>query len=177
MMNTEKQRLTANSEEINQDEAHMEGSLIVNEATQLASEMAVNLRGGLEKSEEKALNVTTAVDQVVKLSDRDQYRKAMDAIFNDPALSTEQKLRLKAEEDARQDAKDEKATERVTKLQSSQTTSIVEIIKTYGGVICWGIGGVSVLLLCGTPAGRVILSNAMTWAIKEGPRLARNTAA
>lgn len=175
MMNTEKQPQTANSEQTSQDEAFLEGGLTENEVTQLATEMAASLWGGLEKSEEKALNVTTAVDQVVKLSDRDQYQKTMDAIFNDPTLSTEQKLRLKAEEDARQDAKDEKAAERVTKLQTSQTTSIVEIIKTYGCVICWGIGGVSVLLLCGTPAGRVILNDAITWAIKERPRLARQT--
>lgn len=176
MMNTENQPLPANSEEISQDEALLGGSFTEGEATQLVSGMTTSLRGGLEKSEEKALDVTTAVDQVEKLSNRDQYQKAMDAIFNDPTLSTEQKLRLKAEEDARQDAKDEKATERVTKLQSSQTTSIVEIIKTYGGVVCWGIGGVSVLLLCATPAGRVILNNAMNWAVKEGPRLARHTA-
>ncbi len=175
MMNTEKQPLTANSEEISQDEALLGDGLTQGEVTKLASEMTTSLRGGLEKSEERALNVTTAVDQVVKLSNRDQYQKAIDAIFNDPTLSTEQKLRLKAEEDARQDTKDERATERITKLQSSQTTSIVEIIKTYGGVVCWGIGGVSVLLLCATPAGRVILNNAMTWAIKEGPRLARHT--
>ena len=99
--------------------------------------------------------------ETISLSNRDQYQKATDVIFNDPTWSTEQKLRLKAEEDARQDAKDEKATERVKKPQSSKTTSIVEsiveIIKTYGGVVCWGIGTVSVLLLCATSAARVIL--------------------
>lgn len=175
MMITEKQQPTT-SPDFNQDEATVKGGLHENETAQLVSEMATSFRNGLEKSEEKALNVTAAVEQVVVLSGRDQYQKAMDVIFNDPTLSTEQKLRLKAEEDARQDVKDEKATERVTKLQSSQATAIVEMMKAYGGVICLGICGASVLFLCGTTSGRVILSKAVTWIIKEGPRLVQQTA-
>lgn len=174
-MNTEKQQSTT-SQGFNQNEALVKSGLHENETAQLVSEIATCFRNRLEKSEENALNVTPAVEQVVVLSDRNQYQKAMDAIFNDPTLSTEQKLRLKAEEDARQDAKDEKATELVTKIQSSQATAIVEMIKAYGGIICLGIGGASVLFLCGTTSGRVILNKAVTWIIKEGPRLVQQPA-
>ena len=104
-MNTEKQQSTT-SQGFNQNEALVKSGLHENETAQLVSEIATCFRNRLEKSEENALNVTPAVEQVVVLSDRNQYQKAMDAIFNDPTLSTEQKLRLKAEEDARQDAKD-----------------------------------------------------------------------
>ena len=104
-MNTEKQQSTT-SQGFNQNEALVKSGLHENETAQLVSEIAACFRNRLEKSEENALNVTPAVEQVVVLSDRNQYQKAMDAIFNDPTLSTEQKLRLKAEEDARQDAKD-----------------------------------------------------------------------
>lgn len=164
MMNTEKPSLTTSSKEISQDNDFWDGSLTEDEVTQLTSEMVANLRGGLEKSEENALQVISIVDQVVKLSGRDQYQKAMDEIFNDKTLSTEQKLQLKSEEDARQDARDERATERVAKLQSSQTTSAVKIIITYGGVICLGIGGLSVLFLCGIATGRIISNNSVTSA-------------
>ena len=175
-MNTEKLQPTTISQEVSQDDVIVEGSLTETEAAQFVSDVVVDLRNGLEKSEEKAIDVSTAVEQVVILSNRDQYKRAMDTIFNDPTLSTEQKLRLKAEEDARQDYKDQKATERVKELQSSQTKSIVEILKNYGGVIFLGIGGVSVLLLCGTATGRAILSKAVSWAIKDGSRLTRQVA-
>ena len=176
MMNTEKQQLNTINQEVSHDEVIVESSLTETAATQLASNVIADLRTGLEKSEEKAIDVSTVIQQVVILSDRDQYQKAMDAIFNDPTLSTEQKLRLKAEEDARQDSKDQKAAECVKELQSSQTMAIVEIIKAYGGIICFGIGGVSVPLLCGTATGRVILNKALSLAIKQGPRLARKVA-
>ena len=175
-MNAEKQQLNTINQEVSQEEVVAESSLTETAAAQLASDVVADLRSGLEKSEEKAIDVSTAVQQVVILCDRDQYQKAMETIFNDPTLSSEQKLRLKAEEDARQDSKDQKATERVKELQSSQTMAIVEIIKAYGGIICLGIGGVSVLLLCGTATGRVILNKALNLAIKQGPRLARQVA-
>ena len=174
-MNTEKQQPTTIGQEFGEDEAFVEGGLSEAETAQLATEVIANLRNGLEKSEEKAVDVTSAVEQVVILSDRDQYWKVMDTIFIDPLLSTEQKILLKAEEDARQDTKVEQAVRRVKELQSSQTLSIIEIVKAYGGMICLGIGGVSVLLLCGTTTGRVILNKAVTWVIKEGPRLVHQT--
>ncbi len=174
-MNTEKQQRTTIGQEFGENEALVESGLSEAEIAQLAAEVIANLRNGLEKSEEKAVDVTSAVEQVVILSDRDQYWKAMDAIFNDPSLSTEQRIRLKAEVDARQDTKVEQAIRRVKELQSSQTLSIIETVKAYGGMICLGIGGVSVLLLCGTTTGRGILNKAVTWVIKEGPRLVQQT--
>ncbi len=153
----------------------LENSFSESEAVKVASVVVANLRTGLEQSETKATDVTTAVDQVVKLSGRDQYQKAIDAIFNDPTLSTEEKLRLKAEEDSRQDTKDDRATDRVIKLQSSQKSTIVELMRSYGGIVFWSVSGVSVLFLCGTPTGRVILNKAVTWAIKEGPQIVQET--
>lgn len=159
------------------DTPPMDGPLQEEEAAHLVTEVATTLWAELEKTEENALDVTTAVDQIIKLSDRDQYRKAMDAIFNDPSLSTEEKLRLKAAEDERQDQKDERATERVTRIQSSQSNVIVEVLKTYGLAIGLGAGGVSIVLLCGTGTGRAILNKVVTWAIKEAPRVVRQVAA
>lgn len=147
------------------------------EAARLVTGVAATVWAELKESEKNALDVTTAVDQIIKLSDRDQYRKAMDTIFGDPALSTEEKLRLKAEEDERQDQKDERATQRVTRLQSSQSKVVEGILKSYGVAIGLGVGGVSIVLLCGTGTGRVILNKFATWIVKEAPQLVQQAVA
>lgn len=152
-------------------ETSKEESLQDEKTAKLVTDVAATLWAELEESEENALDVTSAVDQIIKLSDRDQYRKAMDTIFSDPSLSTEEKLRLKAQEDERQDLKDERATQRVTRLQSSQSNVVVDILKTYGLAIGIGAGGVSIVLLCGTGTGRALLNKVATWVIKEAPRL------
>ena len=153
-----------------------EESLQEQETTELVTDVAATLWAELEESEKNALDVTSAVDQIIKLSNRDQYEKAMDTIFSDPSLSTEEKLRLKAEEDERQDLKDERATQRVTRLQSSQSKVVVDILKSYGIAICIGAGSVSIVLLCGTGTGRAILNKVATWVIKEAPHLAQQVA-
>lgn len=158
-------------------EAADEESLRDEEAAKLVTDVATTLWAELEESEENALDVTTAVDQIIKLSDRDQYRKAMDTIFGDPSLSTEEKLRLKAEEDERQDQKDERATQRVTRLQTSQSNVVENILKSYGIAIGLGAGGVSIVLLCGTGTGRAILNKVANWIVKEAPRLVQQAVA
>ena len=155
------------------DVSQAEESFTPAEADRLVTDVATTLWTELEASEKNALDVTTAVDQVERLSHSEQYQKAIDAIFSDQTLSTEEKLRLKAEEDARQDVKDERATDRVIKIQSSQKNTIIETLKAYAGIIAWGVGGVSVLLLCGTTTGRAVLTKAVPWAIKKVPHLAR----
>ena len=101
----------------------------------------------------------------------------MDTIFGDPSLSTEEKLRLKAEEDERQDQKDERATQRVTRLQTSQSNVVENILKSYGIAIGLGAGGVSIVLLCGTGTGRTILNKVANWIVKEAPRLVQQAVA
>lgn len=153
-----------------------EESLTPTEAGKLVTDVASTLWTALEMSEKSALDLTTAVDQVERLSHSEQYKKSIDAIFSDQALSMEEKLRLKAEEDARQDVKDERATDRVIKIQSSQKNTIIETLKAYAGIIAWGVGGVSVLLLCGTTTGRTVLTKTVPWAIRKVPHLARQVA-
>lgn len=128
---------------------------------------------GLSQTEKNALDVSSAVNQFVILSNRDQYNKAVEIILNDPSLSTEEKLRLKAEEDERQDLKDARTTQRITCLQASQKCSVIDIIMTYG----FGIGGsISILLLLGTKTGRSFLGKVGTWALREAPTLIHQTA-
>lgn len=152
------------------EETSSEDFLIEEETANLLSDIAATVCPELEKSERLALDVTRAVDQIVKLSDRDQYQKAMETIFSDPALSTKEKLQLKAEEDNRQNIKVERATERVIHLQESQTKSILEVIKTYGLLIGLGLGGVSAIFLFGSKSGRTLLSKAIALAGKEAPK-------
>jgi len=141
------------------------------ETAKLVKEVAATIQTGLDQSEKNALNVSGAVDQVLKLTDREQYKMAMDAIFSDPSLSTEEKLRLKAAVDEGQDVKDEHATQRVTRLQASQQNTVVEILKTCGIVILVSASGASIVFLCGTGAGRKILNKVITWAIKDAPQV------
>ena len=142
----------------------------VNLATKAASVMWPEL----VKTAERALDVSDAVDQINRMNDHDKYQRAIDAIFDDTSLSTEEKLRLKAEEDERQNQKDMRATDRVKQLQESQSSVIVKIFKHYGRLIGLGAG---VYFLFGTKTGRTILSKTAIWAAKEAPRLLRMVAA
>lgn len=141
------------------------------ETAKLVKEVVSSIRNGLDQTEKNALNVSSAVDQLLKLTDRDQYKMAMNAIFNDPSLSTEEKLKLKALVDERQDVKDENASKRIARIQASQQNTVVEILKACGFVVLAGAGGASVVFLCGTGTGRNILNKIITLVIKEAPQV------
>ena len=91
-------------------------------------------------------------------------------IHSDPNLSTEEKVKLIAEEGNRQQEKIEVATEQASKLQSSKVEKNLNIIRPYLG---FGVGVAAVLVLYKTPAGREFLTKLITNAAKELPQLAR----
>ena len=161
-------------DDVTMDEALVGVVLQDEDAAKIFTRIAATLWGELEKAEKKSLDVSEAVDQIVKMSDRDQYRRAMDAIFSDPSLSTAEKLRFKAEEDERQNRKDDRAADRVIRLQNSQSDVIMHILTYHWRDICLSTG---CILLFGTKKGRACLSKAVDWTVKEAPRLVRALAA
>ncbi len=151
-----------------------EESLPEKETAKLVADVATTLWARMEQSEKNAVDVASATDQLIKLSDREQYKKAMDTIFNDPTISAEEKLRLKAEVDKQQSLKDELALNRITTLQASQSRAINDVHMSYVHDIAVGAIGASLILLLATPKGRIIFSKAATWLVKEGPHLIRH---
>ncbi len=137
----------------------------------IATDVATSLCAGLSNTEKNALNVSGAVDQVMRLNGHDQYCKAVEMIFNDPSLCTEEKLRLKAEEDARQDHKDERAVDRVTRIQASQTKDLSDLLRQYAAALGIGAGSAALFVLCGTKTGRTLMNRFLTWIQKEAPHL------
>jgi len=94
-------------------------------------------------------------------------------IRSDPNLSTEEKVKLIAEEGNRQQEKIEVAAKQASKLQSSQVEEYWNILRPYVGL---GLSVAAVLVLYKTPAGREFLTKLITNTVKELPRLARTVA-
>lgn len=143
------------------------------EPTFLTEEVSAIL-GTVNASVEKALDVGSVIEQVGRLSGREQYDLAVGIILNDNTLTTDEKLRLKAEEDERQDKRDNRATERVIQIQSSQKDVVVTIVVTTGVTL---VVGTCVVTLVGTEGGRALLCKLGKWAVREVPRLAQRLVA
>lgn len=151
-------------------EAPALGNLEPTTLTETVSEVLGTVNAPLEK----ALDVESAVEQICRLSGREQYELAVGIILNDNTLTTEEKLRLKAEEDERQDKRDDRATERVIQIQSSQRDVAVTIVVTAGFTLVVATG---VVMLVGTEGGRALLCKFGKWAVREVPRLAQRLVA
>lgn len=119
------------------------------------------------KPDTNVLNVANLTDQALKLSNNEEHKKTLDMIRKDPSLSTEEKLQLISEEDARQQNKIEAAAKQLSETQSSQVKAYYAVLVPYlkmGGVMALAV------VLGNTPVGREFLTTVISNAVKDLPR-------
>ena len=147
------------------------------EVKKMVASVAPVVQTIVEQTEKNAVDVTASTAQVLTLAGHEQYIETIKTIFNDPTLSTEEKLELKAMVDKRQDVRNDHATQEIIRLQDSQQKGIIQTIKSWTKFVFLGAGGISSIFLCRTESGRKILNQIVTLAVKEIPKLTGKDAA
>ncbi len=126
-------------------------------ALEAVSTLAGHASVSLEKTQQASLNVSSLVDQVEKISGKDQYTEMHKLIMGDASISIQEKIELKKEIDAWQDERTEKAAKTVADLQRENAQNAKVATTSWFEPVCCICGGGALLLLSLTPGGRAFV--------------------
>ncbi len=128
-----------------------------NENVKIVSE---TLAASLESTQKNATDTDRSVQQVLSLSGKEMHDQTVSAILADDALSMAEKLDLIHRENADYDQHQGNNTDRVVRLQETQTQNVGNATnwwrENWGWVLFFGFGAFAVF----TPQGRKLLSSA-----------------
>ncbi|MBR2806882.1 MAG: hypothetical protein IKE18_08930 [Oscillospiraceae bacterium] len=126
--------------------------------------VAETLAVSMENSQANAIDTERAVDQVLTMSGKEVHEQIVNSILSDNELSMSEKLDLIHRENANYDLYQENNTDRLMRLQTTQTHNIEDISSWWSHNWGWIIlsGSIAVITL-GTPQGKKIISTVVNY--------------
>lgn len=128
---------------------------------QYVNEIVGTMATSMHNSQLNATNTEKLVQQVQDLSGKSMHEKTIQTILDAPNLEMEQKMSYIHQENAEYDGRENNNTERVIKLQETQTQNVGKVISWCCENWYWLAIGTIGFTAFGTSGGRKALSCAV----------------
>lgn len=135
-------------------EADMEEAIEMNIKDKSSDESIKNLNASLDSTQKNAINIEDLVTQVLLLSEHVTYSQIITKILSDESLSWEKRIEMIQDITDDYDQREERNTQRVKDLQSTQT-------KNVGAITAWLLNHWYI-----APAGAMLLFGVKNPAVK-----------